>query len=217
MKRALFAALLALAPIAPAGAQGLGSAAPFVSIHPGYVAGKYYNPFLYGLVTGAAITPGANKITCNYGYVARALTISELAAAVVTDDAGKKWQLAVYSTGVWGRPAALLASTADIVLAGAANVSAAAAGQVGGPLWFCINTESTVATWRSVSSGNSPMTTAFLGSTTLSQLISTTTITGITIAQTYGTWPATFGSTASWAESTQLTVPWIAFKVGSVP
>lgn len=216
MKRFLLAALLALA--APAAAQELGPpASTALSVHPGYIVGKYYNPFLYGLVTGAAITPGANKITCNFGYVARVLTISELAAAVTIDDVGKKWQLAVYSTGVWGRPAALLANTADIVLAGIANVSAAAAGQISGPLWFCINTESTVAAWRSVTSGNSPISTAFLGSTTLSQLISTTTITGITLAQTYGTWPATFGSTAAWADSTQLTVPWVAFKVGSVP
>ena len=99
--RMLLAALLAIG-FSTAHAQVVtpGPSAP--NLHPGFVANNWYQPFVYTPVAAAGAAPGAGKIVCTYGDILYPVTLNSLGADATTNDAGKRFQLAIYSTGFLG-------------------------------------------------------------------------------------------------------------------
>jgi hypothetical protein len=184
---------------------------------PGYKVANWYLPYGYAPVTGIPAATGGGVMVCTLGSVSQPITIDTLGTASITTDNTKRVQLAVYSNGSWGRPWTLLASTGDITMgAAAASLSGAALGTVPqGPAWFCLNTESATAVFRSQTAITQVVGPALIGSTSLSMVVGAASTAGISISQTYGTWPASFNSSAAWTEVTTNIVPWIAFKISA--
>ena len=191
-----------------------------VNAQPSYVTGNWYAPWGYGVAGGAPAAPGVNKIVCSYALIGNAVTINAIGGNVLTNDAGKHFQFGIYSTGSWGRPSALVSSTADITLAGTGVVNSAVSSplQPGG-YWFCENTDSALAVLTAQSSVNNPIfQPAYIGSATQAPASSSGgNNAGISVAQTYGTWPASFLSSQTWTEVNTLICPILTFKVASSP
>jgi hypothetical protein len=182
---------------------------------------NWSTPLDYGTKAASPVTPGANKIVCSYGVIDVAVTINSLGLNVVTTDSAKRFQLAIYATGAWGRPGALVSSTTDITLGAGVGVlnGAVSSALARGGYWTCLNTESTIAVWTSRSAaGADVLSAAFLGSPTQANVGgNTTSATGISITQTYGTWPPAFTSGTVWTEVTTASVPWLTYQVSSSP
>jgi hypothetical protein len=188
--------------------------------HPGFVANNWYQPYGYPAPAGSPLTPGANKIVCGYGTLWYPVTLSAIGANVVTNDAGKRFQFAIYSDGAWGRPSALVTSTPDITLAGTGVVNGAVSQAIpAGGYWFCENTESASAVITTGAGGTAGVSyTATIGSASQTSIIGATIgLTGISVAQTYGTWPASFASSQSWTEVQTAIVPILVIKVATSP
>lgn len=185
--------------------------------HPGFLIGNWYVPWPGATVAAAPASPGANKITCSFGVILQAISIDLLGAVIAAASAGGNLQLAIYTNGSWGRPATLVASTPNITTTSTGSVSGAAAASLSpGGYWFCDNFDNGTATVTSqaVVAGIPAST---VGSTTLARVITTSTnANGVTIAQTFGTWP-NFTSGTVWADTTTLIAPSVAFRVLSVP
>jgi hypothetical protein len=185
------------------------------SIHPGYISGKWYYPGGYGTLAATSVTPGANSIVCSFGGPYEKIILSNLGIGITTTDNAKRFQLAVYTNGAWGRPSKLLASTGDFTMTGTGSFSAAVSSPVmeQGAAWWCLNTESTTAVFRALSAGAQSWVPSLVGSTTLAGAVGVTTLTGVSAAQTYGTWPATFTAGSSWTDVLANTPPAIGFQV----
>ena len=227
-KIAPLAAPLLLALCGQAAAQsptGIGAASSSVSGlvkngHPGFVTNNWYVPFASLATAGTPVTPGAGKIVCAYGTVGYPVTLNTLGIVVTTTDNTKRFQLGIYSNGSWGRPSTLLANTADITLSAStgAYTGAVSVSIQDGGAWFCINTESTVAVFVSLATATNNVMSSLLGSATQTTVGSqSASITGISVAQSYGSWPASFGSGQGWTEIATAITPYIQFKVASSP
>jgi len=222
---ALSLALLAFG----AGAQTIGGYPPVATnaspglvrnTHPGYIANNWYISQTFETSAGTPLTPGANKIVCTFGILSYPVTLNSLGITVTTTDSTKRFQLGIYSTGSWGRPANLLVSTGDITLSASTGPinGAVSASLSDGPVWFCLNTESTVAVFTAVGFSANTIMSGFLGSASQATVGSiNNSATGVTIAQTYGTWPASFNSGTGWTEVASSIAPWVTFKVASSP
>ena len=185
--------------------------------HPGYVVGDFYIPWPGAQVAAAPANPGANKVTCGFGVILQALSIDTVGAVIAAASAGNNLQLAIYNNGSWGRPGTLVVATPNISTTSAVAVTGAAVASLQpGSYWFCDNMDNATSTVSGLSlvSGIPAST---VGSAALARVISTSAAGGgITVAQTFGTWP-NFVSGTAWADTTTNIVPAIAFHISSVP
>lgn len=213
----VLAFLLALAPALAWGQGNLtpGTASP--SAFPGFVTGNWYWPLRIGPANTPAAS-GGNLIPCVPGEVGQTATINTLGASSTTTDNGKHLQIAIYNAGSWGRPSTLVVATSDITMGAVAGVlnGAASAQLAAGAYWFCSNTDSATAVFRSISGANNTAGGAMVGSANQSNITGATPVTSVSIAGTYGTWP-TFTSSTSWTDITTVIMPLLAFKIASVP
>jgi len=200
--------------------------------HPGYVTSNWYLPLgPTGYATTGAAT--ANRITCSYGYFARAITVRNVGVADVAAGTSNT-QIALYRSAS-GKPAALIDSTPSIVNTGAATTltGALAADQALGPgtangkdIWLCLNQNDSTITYRGYSasfiSGGQ-----YQGSATLGNLLGSgpSTTTGVICSgaacnggsSTFGTWPATLVGTTWTDQGGTSPIPLVAVQIVSSP
>lgn len=184
-----------------------------------YVVNNWYTPFLYITPAATGVAPGANKVQCVPGVVTQTVSMNLLGVKLTTTDAAGNIQLAVYNSGTWGRPSTLVASTASITTAVAAQINSAVTitRLPAGMYWFCANTDSATAAVVSAATGAMGPYQGMAGAALQGSLINTTTVAqGISNAQTLGTWP-TFTSGTVWADVGTSSVALIGFRVSSVP
>lgn len=204
--------VLAQAPMVPTGP--ITAAQDF----PGYIVGNWYvPPQIPQLASGS--NPTAGSIRLYPGYIKQQVTINSLGVRINTLAAGGNVQLAIYANNpATGRPTGTaLASTASITTAAAGNFNSAVSVQLmPGLYWFAANCDNATAVFESISN-LSPSATYLIGSSTQNiSLQGSTGITGLSVAQTFGTWPdltaASFGEVIA-----SNTFPIVQFKIASVP
>lgn len=200
-----------------AAANGSGGGA---SLGPGTIAGNWYQ--LYSPQVGQSVAGGAvntTVVSCSGGTALNTYTISSLGMAINT--AGTtNIQLAIYANGAWGRPAAPLNHTGNIVDTSTGSVNGALGANVqltaGTFYWTCYETGDNTVQARAFNTNGSggPM---FLGSATQSHVQQNTVLTGVQYSgNTFGTWP-TFTSGTTWTDDTAPSTPVIQMLVASVP
>jgi len=189
-----------------------------LSDHPGYIVNNWYLPYALTSFV-ASIAPGANSIRLFPAFIKHRVTISALGLRVATLSAGGNVQVAIYANNpATGRPTGTaLVSTASMSTAAVANVNAAASVQLEpGLYWFATNCDNGTATFAGAAA-STVYVGAVIGSATQgNDLLGTQTLLGLSVAQTFGTWPDL--TSASFTEVlTSGSVPLPQFKVGSVP
>jgi hypothetical protein len=190
---------------------------PFTDF-PGYLAGKWYIPSgIFSNSAGSA--PGAGSIRLFPGYIKQQCTLNALGVRISTLSAGGNVQAAIYANN----PATMLPTGTPLVSSGnmsttiAASVNAAISLQLGpGLYWFGTNCDNGTVSMPAISP-SSLFGAQNLGSATQSaDMAGTFGITGVSVAQTFGTWPDL--TSASFAELANITnVALLQFKVASVP
>jgi hypothetical protein len=172
--------------------------------HPGYIPGNWYLPYAASGGTGSALA--ANTISILPMILKSRVSISQLGARITTGSAGGNVQLALYAhLASSGRPTgAALGSTGSISTTSTGVISAALAGGnitlEPGLYWTGINADN--ATVALVTHTSSQAQTAMMvGSATLGDILwgSTGLQVGLTLAQSYGSWPDVTGQT--WTET----------------
>jgi hypothetical protein len=179
-----------------------------------YAANRWYLPFgVTGAGTGGALN-AANAIYLFPGFIVQKCTLSALGCRISGTPAVGNIQLAVYANGSAMRPTGnALASTASISTNSAnTSINAAVSVQLDvGWYWFGANIDNTTATINTVSNALAP---GIIGAATQSNILNNGAGWGISVAQTFGTWPDL--TSASFTEGFPAT-PAVQFKVGSVP
>lgn len=178
-----------------------------------YVANRWYVPIGLG-TTSSGGAPGANVISLHPGFIAQKCTLSALGTRISTLSAGGNFQHAIYANSSAMRPTGnALASTASISTAATGSLNAAVSVQIDvGWYWFATNFDNATAAANSLNS-NAFQLAPVIGSTSQQNVLVSSTFTGLSVAQTYGTWPDL--TSASFTDS--FTTPVVQFKVGSVP
>jgi hypothetical protein len=220
-----FTAMSGDATITSAGAI---SARKGLSFHPGYVATStpWYLPVAFGNF-GAGSAPVIGTTYLTLVYVPKKITISSLAARVTTQGAGN-FQLGVYNTNpsTPNRAGTLVDHTASISnnVASGTNVSGALGGnqQIEGWYFFALQASDTTVRFAVLANGaNSILQPAFLGSTTLANVLASAGnifIMGIaTTAQAFGTWGDLTGATFTEDTGASFLSPLFAMQIASVP
>ena len=117
-------------------------------IHPGFIAGNWYQPFGITVATGSAI--GANAIRFTPFIVPAPILITDIGARVVGAAAGGLFRIALYAHNpATGRPTGLpLAASGDLSTTTAAFVSTAVTPVMLQPglYWAAIQVDATGAT-----------------------------------------------------------------------
>lgn len=188
-------------------------------IHPGYVAARWYWPPRAVLGAGTALV--ANTIRLNPIILAQAITVSDLAAKIVTVSAGGNFQIAIYASDPTTKmpTGSALAVTGNISTATAAVISADITGAdvalPTGLYWLAVNADNSVVVLNG--QGTTALATSFIGTATLANLSGAVNAAPnpLTIAQTFGTWPSL--TSASFTEAPGTAETAVAFKVSSVP
>lgn len=191
-------------------------------MHPGYVSGRWYMPFVGASQAAVGGACPANTIRLAPFFVPRTVTINTLGARITTGAASGNIQLGIYaSSATTGLPTTLVAHTASISTTSTGLVSSAVVEGSGsvtlpaGLYWMAINADATaggtvVMQALNVSSINAGH---IIGSSTQSNVSTGTnaTIACETVAATFNTWTADITGTTS----TNATAQWalIHFKV----
>lgn len=185
------------------------------SDHPGYIAGNWYLPHLI-VATSNGQAPGAGSIRLIPGYVKERITVGGLGVDVTTLFAGGNVQAAIYANNpATGRPTGLpLASTSSMSTAVTGVVNSTVSVQLEpGLYWFATNSDNATSAYMANGS-TSPSLSIWQGSSSL--LTTAGMLSGLTVAQTFGTWPSL--TSASFSElSTSQRIPLVFFNVSSVP
>lgn len=141
----------------------------------------------FGTTTvGASTDTGmGNSITCNRYAAGSSGTLSSFSVRVGNvDSAANAYSLAIYANSTSNAPTTKLGSATGTLTANAWNTLSISAPIVAGSnYWLCYNTKTTKAAYNNIkyASGSTP---------------------AIYKAQTYGTWPSTFGTVgASWTSA----------------
>lgn len=185
---------------------------------PSYVAARWYvADGLVRLTTGTAA--GANSLSLYIGSIRDTITLNTLGLRITTLSSGGNVQAAIYANNpATMRPTGLsLVNTASMSTTLATSVNAAAAIQLtAGLYWFATNFDNAVAAASSIDQ-QILRTASLIGSVNQnSGFQSTTTLSGLTTAQTFGTWPDL--TSAAFTEVTGgNNIPVVQFKVASVP
>ena len=178
-----------------------------------YAANRWYTPFgVDGAGTGGALG-AASTIYLFPGLIAQKCTLNALGCHISGTAAVGNIQLAVYANSSAMRPTGTaLASTASISTNSAnTGVNAAVSVQLdAGWYWFAANGDNTTATFNTVTSSLAP---GLIGAASQNAGLFNGTAYGLSVAQTFGTWPdLTSGSFTDF-----FSPPLVEFKIGSVP
>lgn len=190
-----------------------------LSDHPGYITGNWYLPA--GIqAASAGSAPGAGSIRLYPAYIKERITLGALGLRVTTVGAAGNIQAAIYANNFsTGRPTgAALVTTASMSTASAASINAAASVQLEpGFYWFASNCDNGTAIFDSVPS-TSTNTAIILGTATQSNSLAAAggVLNGVSVAQTFGTWPNLTASTFTEVVGSS-SIPLIQFSVTSVP
>lgn len=183
-----------------------------------YLSGNWYFPF-GPINTNAGAATTANTIYCFYGWVSAPVTIKSLGAFLATGTLTNTLQLAVYSQSAG--TLTLVDSTGNIN-AGTVQSASAINGAVSnttdnlkaGVLYaFCENSPGAMVL-TSTALGLPAGQPELVGSATQTNInvASSGSVTGRSIAQTYGTWPGTI-TESSMADTTTAVVAMVSFQV----
>lgn len=178
-----------------------------------YVANRWYLPLGTNDISNGS-APGANVISLAPGFIAQKCTISALGTRLSTLSAAGNFQHAIYANSTAMRPTGTaLASTASISTAATGSLNAAVSVQLDmGWYWFATNFDNATAAANTMNSASSNLA-SVIGSTSQQNELVSSAFTGLTVAQTFNTWPdLTAGSFGD-----GFTIPIVQFKVGSVP
>jgi hypothetical protein len=185
---------------------------------PDYQPNNWYLPINLA-ATGAGTNPSAGSIRLYPEFIPIALTINNLGVRVTTLSAGGNIQAAIYKNNpTTGRPTGTpLVSTASMSTASVASVSATAALSLQpGLYWFATNCDNATATFGSFGS-TSMMAGWMVGSASQSSDFSGATgLMGLTVSQTFGTWPDLTAGSFTEVGSIN-SIPIVQFEVASVP
>jgi hypothetical protein len=190
-----------------------------------YIVGNWYFP------KGSYIVGAGGAVTLDTIYwfalcdVEGRITISDLGTRVGTGAASQNAQFAVYANNpATNRPTGnALSSTPNVSVAsgatfvsGALSASVTLEGNSGIAAWLATNCSSSTPTFHAAPATN-PWFGQFVGSTSTANLFtsSSATITGLSTAQTFGTWPDV--TLASFTNVTSAIVPLLAFKIAANP
>lgn len=196
----------------PSGGSGGGA-----TVHPGYVAGRFYSPGGSG-ITAAGVASVSTATYFALGRVEQTCTISALAARITTVSAGGSFQLAIYANDTatmrpTGAPivitvAGSTASAATLTLSLTSNTQFAI-----GYYWFAIQVDNSTAVYSAQSANNNLYSERAGNIGSAGFVISP--FNGLSFfGTTYGTWPNMSG--ASTTETTSR-IPSLGFQVASVP
>lgn len=185
--------------------------------HIGYVAGRFYPPLGSIESSGSTLTTGT--IRAHLAFIPERITISELAAKVVTNIASTNFQCAIYSVHPTTKvPYVRLGVTGDI--------SAAATGQINGAMtanvqiepghyWLALIPSSASISFTQMASTAQLFACMYGGAISDTLMGNSGVMSGLSASgQTYGTWPSD-ASGLTWAVTA--TTPAVIFKVASVP
>lgn len=183
---------------------------------PGYIPSYWCLPFpVPSIVAGSA--PGSGSIRLFPAYIKELVTINALGVRIGTASAGNI-QAAIYANNpATGRPTGpALASTASMSTASVTSVNAAVNLQLGpGLYWFATNSDN-ASSIPAMNSANTPVMAALIGSATQSTCLgSSSGIAGVSVAQTFGTWPDL--TSATFIEVGSGSIPIVQFKIASAP
>lgn len=178
---------------------------------------RYWVP-INNLAVGTGAAPGAGSIRLFPAYVGSQITLSTLNARVSTVSVGGNFQLAIYAASATTSypTGSALVSTASISTTSGGIQGSAASLQLGpGLYWFASNCDNGTAVFNSVSTTSLAMA-QMIGVQGGANVFAA--CTGLSVAQTYGTWPdLTATGWSSTNEVTAATVPLIAAQIASVP
>lgn len=196
----------------------------------GYIASNWVPTSSYGSAITASAVSVAGTVYCKpFTVFPPGVTISHLAAAITTLDAGGNLNPAIYNNGSWGRPSTLAAATtAALSTASVTTVSATTSTTVGGGAsniafvpgvyWACVQQDNTTSKYGA--DGNSgPGSAAFGGSATLADVLTIAAgLSAVSVTGAFGTLP-TFTSGTTWTDLTSASPqgPTIAYQVVSSP
>lgn len=183
-----------------------------------YLAGNWYIPRDVSVV-GNGSAPGSGSIRLYPVLIKELVTINALGVRVTTLSAGGNVQAAIYANNpATMRPTgAALASSASMSTASVANVNAAISLQLTpGLYWFATNSDNGTSILTAFSS-TTAQAAALIGSSSQSACLgSGTGLMGLTVTQTFGTWPDL--TSGSFAEVGSInSVPIVQFKIASNP
>lgn len=189
-------------------------------VHPGYVAGRWYQP-IDGTVSGGSAIPASTVRAIPFVLV-RPVMITNLGTRINTAASGGNIQLAIYGAHAttFAPTGAALASTGSISTTSTGTVSAAIT-QTSvllqpGLYWMAVNADATaggtvICQTQGAASSNMS---AKIGSTTLANIASGAGTASIayTVTQTFGSWPDLTG--ASLSEITGVGTAAVFFRAG---
>lgn len=188
-----------------------------LSDHPGYIVGNWYLQYSIGMLSSAS-APGASSIHLYPAYIKERITLSSLGVRVSTLSASGNIQAAIYANNpATMRPTGnALASTASMSTSSLANVNSSVSVQLEpGLYWWATNCDNGTAIFTSISSGNYAIG-GLIGSATQGNILfNGSALTGVTVSQTFGTWPSL--TAATFTETTATAMPVVQFLIGSVP
>jgi hypothetical protein len=180
-----------------------------------YAANRWEVPFgVTGVNAGGALS--ANNITFFLGYLPQKCTITALGNRVSTLAASGNFQNAIYANSSSMRPTGnALASTASMSTAATGHLNSAVNVQLDvGWYWWATNVDASAGSTVRLNGVSSSLAAGITGAATQANNIFDGIGVGITLAQTFGTWPDVTAS--SFTEGFPST-PVVQFKVGSVP
>jgi hypothetical protein len=184
----------------------------------GYIANNWYLPSGITRIGGGG-APAANSIRLHAGIIKQRCTLSALGLRISTGSAGGNIQAAIYANNATtGRPTgSALASTASMSTTSTGSVNSAVSVQVDpGLYWFATNNDNGVVVGVALDVTGINIA-ALIGTATQGNgLIANGTLVGLSVSQTFGTWPDL--TAASFTELTSVTtMPVVQFKVASIP
>jgi hypothetical protein len=182
-----------------------------------YIAGKWYLPAGYGAMSSGA-APGADSIRLFPGFIKQLVTINSLGLRLNVASAGGSIQAAVYANNAATmRPTgSALASTASISTTSTGSLNSAVSVQLAAGLyWFATNSDNGTSAAVSLDSAKSVASSLLGSSTQANDLTSAAGLIGLSVSQTFGTWPDL--TSGSFTEVNTNSIPFVQFKVASVP
>jgi hypothetical protein len=178
---------------------------------------RFWSPNHGLIISGSAAAPGIGTMKLFPGFIGSKLTIGALGSRVSTLSASGNFQLAVYASQANGYPTGTpLGSTGNISTGAAGFQSGAASMQLGpGLFWWAENADNATVVFNSFGTSGAffPAVIGVLAGTN-----GVAAANGLTIAQTFGTWPdLTSTAWTSANENTLSTMPISLFQISSIP
>lgn len=182
-----------------------------------YIVGNWTAPYGPKIET-SGVAPGTGSIHLYPAYIKQTVTLNSLGVRITTLAAAGNCQLAIYANNpATGRPTgSALASTASISTTAIGSLNSAVSVQLQPNLyWWAVNCDNATVTMTSIAQTDLWYA-ELLGSTTQANAIgSGVAQSGLTVVQTFGTWPSL--TAASFVDGGLGAFPIVQIKAASVP